>query len=74
MAVYTSSALTLRRKLIVEELRSAGAVSPESAKALSDTCLQNPDLFSEYTEKLADMGVIRSAGDGKYYYPEEDPE
>ena len=72
MAVFTSSAMSLRKKRIIDALRKAGAESPESAKALSETDLENPDQFLEYTELLADMEVIQQTPDGKYYIdPEE---
>ncbi len=67
MAVFTSSALALRRKLILQALREAGAVGPESAKALSETNLVNPDDFQEYTMQLVDLGVIHRTPDGKFY-------
>ena len=67
MAVFTSSALALRRKLILQALMEAGAVGPESAKALSETNLVNPDDFQEYTTQLANLGVIHRTPDGKYY-------
>ena len=67
MAVFTSSALALRRKLILQALREAGAVGPESAKALSETDLVTPDDFQEYTTQLVDLGVIHRTPDGKFY-------
>ncbi len=67
MAVFTSSALALRRKLILQALREAGAVGPESAKPLSETDLMNPDDFPEYTMQLVSLGVIHRTPDGKYY-------
>ena len=67
MAVFTAPALALRRRLIREALKKAGAVSPETAKKLSETDLINPDAFREYTERLAEAGVIRRTPDGKYY-------
>ena len=67
MAVFTSSALALRRKLILQALMEAGAVGPESAKALSETNLVNPDDFQEYTMQLVDLGVIHRTPDGKFY-------
>ena len=67
MAVFTSSALALRRKLILQALREAGAVGPESAKALSETDLMNPNDFPEYTKQLVSLGVIHRTPDGKYY-------
>ena len=67
MAVFTSSVFALRRKMITEALRNAGAVSPESARAMSDTGLENPDLFPEFTARLADMDVIRRTPDGRFY-------
>lgn len=67
MAVFTSSAFAMRRNLILEALRDAGAVSPETAKALEETGLVNPEMFAEYTQQLVDMGVIRSTADGRYY-------
>ena len=67
MAVFTSSALALRRKLILQALMEAGAVGPESAKALSETNLVNPDDFQEYTTQLVSLGVIHRTPDGKFY-------
>ena len=67
MAVFTSSAMAMRKKLIIEALRKAGANSPESAKALSETNLENPDSFDEYTDDLADLNIICKTPDGKYY-------
>ena len=67
MAVFTSSAFAMRRNLILEALRDAGAVSPETAKALEETGLVNTEIFAEYTQQLVDMGVIRSTADGRYY-------
>lgn len=67
MAVFTSSAFAMRRNLILEALRDAGAVSPETAKALEETGLVNPEMFAEYTQQLVDMGVIRRTDDGRYY-------
>ena len=67
MAVFTSSAFALRRKMIVEALRDAGAISPEKARALEDTRLENPDMFAEYTQQLVDMKVIGKTADSRYY-------
>ena len=67
MAVYTAAAMSLRRKLIVEALRKAGARNPESAKKLSETDLINPDAFREFTEQLAEKGILCRTADGKYY-------
>ena len=67
MAVFTSSVFALRRKMIVEALRDAGAISPETARALEDTGLENPDMFAEYTQQLVDMKVIGKTADSMYY-------
>ena len=67
MAVFTSSALSLRKKLIIEALQKAGAQSPKSAKALSETDLENPESFPEFTGRLVDLKVIHRTPDGKYY-------
>ena len=67
MAVFSSSAFALRRKLIVGALENAGANSPETARALDDTELENPDIFAEYTQQLVDMKVIGKTEDGRYY-------
>jgi len=67
MAVYTSAVLSMRKKLIIEALRKAGANSPETAKSLAETDIVNPDSFPDYTKQLADMGVIKRAPNGKYY-------
>ena len=66
MAVFTAAAMSLRRSMIIDALKKAGAFSAETAKALSDTDLVNPDSFPEYTRKLVDQGVIHEA-DGRYF-------
>ena len=67
MAVFTSSAFALRRKLIVDALARCGARTPETAKTMAEAGVENPDLFEEYTEKLVLYEVIRKTTDGKYY-------
>lgn len=72
MAVFTSGVFALRKKMIIQALREAGAFGPETAKALSETNLVNPDSFPDYTRKLADTGIIRGTPDGKYYVDKAD--
>ena len=67
MAVFTSSAFALRRKLIVDALKRSGAKAPETAKTLAEAGVENPDLFEEYTEKLVLYEVLRKTPEGKYY-------
>ncbi len=67
MAVFTSSVLSLRRKLIRNALYDAGAFGPDSAKALSETNLENPASFQEYTNQLVDLEIIHRTPDGRYY-------
>ena len=67
MAVFTSAAFALRRKLITDALEKCGAMTPETAKTLAEAGVENPDLFEEYTEKLVWLEVIRKTQDGKYY-------
>ena len=72
MAVFTSGVFALRKKMIIQALREAGAFGPETAKALSETNLGNPDSLPDYTRKLADTGIIRGTPDGKYYVDKAD--
>ena len=67
MAVFTSSAFALRKKMILEALKKSGAVTIETAKTLSDAGLENPTQFREYTERLVAMNVIHRTKDGRYY-------
>ena len=67
MAVYTSAAMTLRRKLIIDALKSASAVDASSAKRLSETDLPNPESSPGLIEQLVAMHVIYRTEDGKYY-------
>ena len=67
MAVFTSSAMSLRRQLILRGLEESGAVSPETAKTLREAGVENPGSSPEYTEQLADLGIIRKTPDGKYW-------
>ena len=69
LAVFTSSVLALRKTMIIRALRDADAFGPDSARALSDTDLENPDDFPEYTRRLVDLDVIRSTPDGRYFLP-----
>ena len=71
MAVFTSAAIALRRKIITEALKNSGATSPETAKTLAEAGTENPDLFPEYTEQLVSFGVIRRTADGKYWTDED---
>ena len=70
MAVFTSSAFAMRRKLITDALREAGAFTPETARTLADAGAENPDLFEEYTRQLTDLGIIHRTEDGRYYLAE----
>ena len=67
MAVFTSSAFTLRRKIIVDALTAAKAFTRETALTLTEAGVENPDQFREYTERLVDMEVIGRTKDGRYY-------
>lgn len=71
MAVFTASAFTLRKKIIVRALYAAGAVSPETAKTLGEAGTQNPDLFPEYTGRLVKQGVLGRTEDGRYWTKEK---
>ena len=72
MAVFTSSVLTMRRKMIIQALRTAGAFGPETAKKLSETDLVNPDSYPEYTKQLVDRNEIHMTPDGRYYTEKSD--
>ena len=67
MAVFTSSVMALRRKMIVRCLRKSGAVSPDTAKTLEEARVINPDNFPEFTQQLVWLDVIHRTKDGKYY-------
>lgn len=69
MAVFTSSAFTLRKKLITEALAAAKARTEETAVTLAEAGVENPDGFQEYTEKLVFVGTICRTKDGRYYLP-----
>ncbi|MBR2731466.1 MAG: hypothetical protein IKD72_05720 [Clostridia bacterium] len=57
----------IRRNLIVRKLQACGAVSPETAKSLAEAGVTNPNGFRRITERLVKTGVIKQAGEGKYY-------
>lgn len=67
MAVFTSSVFALRRAMILESLKKAEAVSPETAVTLEDAGVVNIENFREYTETLVDLAVIRRTEDGRFY-------
>lgn len=73
MAVFTAAAMSMRRKRITDALRTAGATGPETARKLSETGLETPDFFEEYTQQLADAGFIHRTKDGRFYVnPDQD--
>ncbi len=57
----------IRRNLIIRRLKKCSAVSPESAKSLSEAGVINPDGFSRITDKLVENGSIHKTPDGRYY-------
>ena len=67
MAVFTSAAFAMRKKLILGALEKSGANSPETAKTLEEASVPNPDMFEEYTEKLVFLEIIRKTEDGKFF-------
>jgi hypothetical protein len=67
MAVFTSAAFAMRKKLILGALEKSGANSPETAKTLEESGVPNPDMFEEYTEKLVFLEIIRKTEDGKFF-------
>ena len=70
MAVFTSAAMSLRKKIIIDSLKNSGATNPESAKTLDEAGVVNPDLFPEYTEQLVYYEFIHKTADGKYWIDE----
>ena len=67
MAVFTSSAFTLRRKMILEALKKCGAVNEKTAKTLADAGVENPEQFMGSVEMMIASGVIHKTKDGRYY-------
>ena len=67
MAVFTSAAFAMRKKLILGALEKSGANSPETAKTLEEAGVPNPDMFEEYTEKLVFLEIIQKTEDGKFF-------
>ena len=67
MAVFTSAAIALRKKIIIDALKNTGAINPETAKTLAEAGVENPDLFPEYTEQLIHLEFINKTEDGRYW-------
>ena len=67
MAVFASAAMALRKKIIMDALKSSGATGPETAKTLAEAGVENPELLPEYTEQLVDFEFIHKTADGKYW-------
>ena len=67
MAVFTSAAMALRKKIIMDALKNSGAVSPETAKTLAEAGVENPDLFPEYTEQMVYYEFIHRTEERKYW-------
>ena len=57
----------IRRNAILQKLRDCGAVSPETAKTLSEAGVVNPNGFKRITDRLVKTGVIKLVGKDKYY-------
>lgn len=57
----------IRRKRIVKHLKACGAISPETAKTLSEAGVRNPDGFKRITERLVKRGIIKKAEGDRYY-------
>ncbi len=57
----------IRKNSIVKKLKKNGAVSPETAKTLSEIGVVNPNGFSRLTERLVAKGVIGKTADGRYF-------
>jgi predicted transcriptional regulator len=70
MAVFTSSVFAMRKKMITDALKAAGACTPETARTMAEAGLEHPELFTEYTRQLTDLGVIRRTENGRYYLAE----
>jgi len=62
-----SIALLMRRKKIIEGLKRAGAVSPETAIEFEKIGLIFPETFESYTERLVSNGIIKRTDNGRYY-------
>ncbi len=57
----------IRKNVIIKKLKKHGAVSPETAKALTEIGLVNPNGFQRLTQKLVQKGIICQTKDGKYF-------
>lgn len=57
----------IRRNHIISQLKACGAVSPETAKTLSEAGVIHPNGFKRITERLVKTGVLQRTGDNKYY-------
>jgi len=57
----------IRKKVIVKQLKSCGADSPETAKTLAEAGVINPNGFKRITERLVKSGIIKRVGEDKYY-------
>lgn len=62
-----SSAMALRRRLILNALKENGATSPENARTLEEANVIHPGDFKDFTRQLVDLGVIRRTQEGKYW-------
>ena len=67
MAVFTSPAFALRKKIILEALKKCGVVNEKTAKTLSDAGVENPEQLMGFTEMMIASGAIHRTKDGKYY-------
>jgi len=74
MAVFTSTALALRKKMILTALKACGAFSPETALTLEEAGVENPSGFPGFTEDLVGFDILGKTKDGRYWIQEEKEE
>ena len=55
------------KNLIINKLKTYGAISPETALTLKEAGIINPDYFTTITEKLLESGIICKTPKGCYY-------
>lgn len=65
--MISSPVLLLRKKIIIEKLTKAGAISEATAKTLEEANVFNPRAFQRLTQNMVKEGILGITNNKKYY-------
>ncbi len=65
--MFSSPVFLLRKKIIIEKLTKAGAISEVTAKTLEEADVFNPKAFPRLTQNMVKEGILGVTNQKKYY-------